>query len=513
MRTARPGSGGVGADGHDEVGVGAAGKAALTQHIQRRASGPPTGAADEAMAAVAGSTGAALPTAPRDRFEASLGTELGDVRVHTGAASAAAADQLGARAFATGGDIHFGAGEYRPEDPFGLHLLAHEVSHTVQQRGGGGGGVQPKLAVSEPADPLEREADVAADAMVRGAPAAVSAAGPALQRDMKADVGAVKSKEIEGAQGQERQDWPGVAARVKNRTKQIDEHLSGKTGKNDAAAAAALTAMKTRWDGTPVSDAGFDPVTGALDAKALRALIVADQADAAKLVAQKYADLVEWVAKLAKTLEAFLALRQRLGEEATEFKRFDDDFVDPDVTKALASVPGNFRPADLKAMLAQETGDFTDTSIAGLEGKSKGIVQKLPSNPSHVGVGQINTDADNDARTMAAELGITLPAKTAKVDPRKDPASGIKIAASYVAYIGEKLDGGLPAGRPTDAVELRKLVLAGYNGGPFGLIAAAKAIGGKYTWAKISASQDAMSHFAKPGEVRAYVERVTGRAP
>lgn len=230
--------------------------------------------------------------------------------------------------------------------------------------------------------------------------------------------------------------------------------------------------------------------------------------------APEFASVVEWVSKLGKALKAFLELRRRIGEERVEFDRFDDAFLDPDVAKALAAVPGGFRPADLKAMLAQETGDFTDTNIAGLENKKKGIVNKLEPNPSFVGIGQINKSADADARKVATELGIALPPPaTGDKDPRKDPATGIKLAASYLAYIGKQL-ASLPAGAPTGA-EMRKLVLAAYNGGPFGLIKAAKAVSSKgaYTWATISANETAMSNFLKPGEVRDYVKRVTERAP
>lgn len=125
----------------------------------------------------------ALPSQLRTRFEDSLGVDLGGVRLHTGEDSAAAAGAMGARAFATGNDIHFGAGQYQPDDPFGQHLIAHEVAHTVQQ-GGGGDAVQAKLATSTPGDAHEHEADAAADAMMIGAPARVSAGSsdPAIMR-------------------------------------------------------------------------------------------------------------------------------------------------------------------------------------------------------------------------------------------------------------------------------------------------------------------------------------------
>jgi hypothetical protein len=145
------------------------------------------------------SSGAPLPDAARAQFEGSLGADLSNVRVHAGASSAEAAEGLGARAFATGQDIHFGAGQYQPDDPFGMHLLAHEVAHTVQQ-GGTGDGAQMKLEVSTPGDAYETEADVAAEAMVRGAPASVSSVQGAetiqrfsLDLDMSEIAGSVAS--------------------------------------------------------------------------------------------------------------------------------------------------------------------------------------------------------------------------------------------------------------------------------------------------------------------------------
>ncbi|HTJ46334.1 MAG TPA: DUF4157 domain-containing protein [Kofleriaceae bacterium] len=119
--------------------------------------------------------GIPLPSHLRARFEQSLGADLSRVRIHTAAESAVAAKAIGARAYATGHDIHFGEGQYAPHDPFGVHLIAHEVAHTVQQAGG----VHAKLEVSSPGDALEAEADRAADAMVAGVAAHVSG-GPAI---------------------------------------------------------------------------------------------------------------------------------------------------------------------------------------------------------------------------------------------------------------------------------------------------------------------------------------------
>jgi hypothetical protein len=140
--------------------------------------------AESRVAAASGSTGTSLPGELQARFEASLGVDLGGVQIHTGQASAAAASSLGARAYASGSDIHFASGQYDPSSPAGQTLLAHEVAHTVQQ--GAARKVQHKLEVSRAHDAAEIEADHAAEAMVRGTSFAVSM-GSGIQRKIFRD--------------------------------------------------------------------------------------------------------------------------------------------------------------------------------------------------------------------------------------------------------------------------------------------------------------------------------------
>lgn len=148
---------------------------------QRDANGVAAGASD-AVDRASSSNGQPLPGDLRDRFEQSLGADLNNVRIHTGSESVEASSALGAKAYTTGHDIHFNAGQYNPIDPFGVHLLAHEVAHTVQQSGAPASGPQAKLEVSTPTDSLELEADRAADAMVRGETATVTTTAPVLAR-------------------------------------------------------------------------------------------------------------------------------------------------------------------------------------------------------------------------------------------------------------------------------------------------------------------------------------------
>ena len=80
--------------------------------------------------------GSALDADVRRRMGGAFGTDFSRVRVHTDEHAAQAASAMGALAFTTGNDIFFGAGQYRPDDAGGQHVLAHELAHTVQQRGG-----------------------------------------------------------------------------------------------------------------------------------------------------------------------------------------------------------------------------------------------------------------------------------------------------------------------------------------------------------------------------------------
>jgi hypothetical protein len=113
----------------------------------------------EAAIAAARGQGGALDGAVRDRVGAAVGDPLTDVRVHTDERADALARSVSARAFTTGTDIFFARGEYRPATGAGDALLAHELTHVVQQRGSP---VSGPLTVTEPGGALEAEADATA---------------------------------------------------------------------------------------------------------------------------------------------------------------------------------------------------------------------------------------------------------------------------------------------------------------------------------------------------------------
>lgn len=99
--------------------------------------------------------GKALPATVRGDMERHLGRELPDVRVHVTGRADQAARELGASAFTVGQDVFFASGKFAPQSPVGRQLLAHELTHVVQQSG--------SSTVTPGAD-HEAEADAAAAA-------------------------------------------------------------------------------------------------------------------------------------------------------------------------------------------------------------------------------------------------------------------------------------------------------------------------------------------------------------
>ncbi|MFD5247095.1 DUF4157 domain-containing protein [Amycolatopsis sp. NPDC058340] len=123
--------------------------------------------------------GAPLDAATRADMEGRFGHDFGDVRVHTDGAAHDSAKSVNAQAYTVGSNIVFQRDKYDPGSDAGKHMLAHELTHVVQQRSGpvegtdAGGGVK----VSDPSDRFEREAVANADRLM-----SAPAPAPAVQR-------------------------------------------------------------------------------------------------------------------------------------------------------------------------------------------------------------------------------------------------------------------------------------------------------------------------------------------
>jgi hypothetical protein len=116
-------------------------------------------------------------------MESRLGHEFNDVRVHTDAQANESAKSLGAKAYTTGNDVVFAAGEYETRTVEGQQRIAHELAHIVQQRQSGLTSSRA-TELSSPRDASEREADAVGRSVARGMHApSITAVGVSIQRD------------------------------------------------------------------------------------------------------------------------------------------------------------------------------------------------------------------------------------------------------------------------------------------------------------------------------------------
>jgi hypothetical protein len=114
---------------------------------------------------VLASPGRPLDPPHRTRMESRFGHDFAGVRVHTDQKAARSAREIGAAAYAFGRSIVFGEGQYSPGTASGGYLLAHELTHILQQRAPGSppsSSAPPSsgsMVLGAPADRSEREAD------------------------------------------------------------------------------------------------------------------------------------------------------------------------------------------------------------------------------------------------------------------------------------------------------------------------------------------------------------------
>ncbi|MCB0896794.1 MAG: DUF4157 domain-containing protein [Nocardioidaceae bacterium] len=158
---------------------------------------------------VISSGGRPLEPDVRADMEGRLGHDFGDVRVHDDGAADRSAQAVNAHAYTVGSNVVFQRDRYDPGSDAGRTMLAHELTHVVQQRSGPVDGTPTAggIRVSDPSDRFEREAAANAE-RVMAAPAPAQPAPPApttataVQRDVE-DEPPVQRAEAEEEQEEE----------------------------------------------------------------------------------------------------------------------------------------------------------------------------------------------------------------------------------------------------------------------------------------------------------------------
>ncbi len=159
--------------------------ACKAKRLQRSAIGAAPEVAPPIVHDVLRSSGRPLPASLRSEMGARYGHDFSRVQVHTDARAGESADAVGALAYTVGRDLVFGSGRYAPASPQGKALIAHELTHVVQQRDAGP--PAGTIPIGPESGPEEREAERAA-AVPAGvspssaSPVSLSPARQAVQR-------------------------------------------------------------------------------------------------------------------------------------------------------------------------------------------------------------------------------------------------------------------------------------------------------------------------------------------
>jgi hypothetical protein len=139
--------------------------------LQRRASGPEeVSAVPPIVHDVLRSAGQPLDAKTRSFFEPRFGHDFGKVRIHIGPDAAASASAVHAVAYTVGHDIVFSESGYAPSSRQGRELLAHELSHVLQQEGGASSSGPSSLRLGAACDLYERDAAHVAHEALHTAP-------------------------------------------------------------------------------------------------------------------------------------------------------------------------------------------------------------------------------------------------------------------------------------------------------------------------------------------------------
>jgi hypothetical protein len=143
--------------------------------------------------------GAPLDRDTRGFMESRLGADFSDVRVHTDGKATQSARSVQAHAYTVGNDVVFQSDKYAPESASGQRMLAHELTHVVQQRSGPVAGTPAPggIQISHPSDSFEQAAESSADRVMSSATPSVAQAAAAPASVQRVEAGASDEEQEE----------------------------------------------------------------------------------------------------------------------------------------------------------------------------------------------------------------------------------------------------------------------------------------------------------------------------
>lgn len=364
------------------------------------------------------SPGQPIDSGTRSFMESRFGNDLSGVRVHADAQAAVAAAAVGARAFTVGSHIVFGRNEYQPQDASGRKLVAHELIHVRQQSRS-----PVMLGSGLPIDPdprLEAEAARGAAGLVTGQP--VRASMPSLGQSLMRQSGPARAT-------------PSVDPAALSG---VEEVRSSKVKLNESQMNDAEEALQARIDARMAAiDRELEKLAQAPKSKEVERKTKALEADKEKDMDQiiatpdsKYLN-PERRTKILEAVQTWDRLESKGKSLKRQWQRFDRVFSRTDVVTTLGAK--GFTSAELKALVAQESGDLTITDVKG----------------DKAGVAQLGAAEVREAGGKAGD--------------RLDPNKAIPLAAKVLINKANALDRMLtdiPTGE-----DYKRFVIASYNAG------------------------------------------------
>ena len=385
--------------------------------MARHGEGEPKGISEvEAAIERARGGGRALDNGIRLKMESAFGADFSGVRVHTGPEAHSLSRAVEATAFTTGQEIFFSSGAYDPASSAGRQLLAHELTHVIQQNGGGVSGgaqraplqrygseyeraqtmgrkVQAKLTVSQPQDPDEVQAEEIAQRVTSILDRAPSEITPAGDPFVSASSGPVQ-----------------MHAAVLQRQPANEEPTSYREGRTQVVPGSS-SGSKTPTQEQIVALRAVQPKINALEGKAdvVNASLSSMLAESDGLLAQIDGDLDTMTKKYQQAYKRHEAALKKAGTALAG----DELIISIVVGVALGAVAGKMLEAIGSVATIEQMIKNANTSMEAA-GVSGGTLQRVAGLP---------VKAAEAASRAAGKAVAGSESQTAVPQPGADPAT------------------------------------------------------------------------------------------
>jgi hypothetical protein len=373
--------------------------------IMRKGNGDPAAAPASVESSLKSSKGGGAPmdSGTRRNMESAFGADFSGVRIHNDSNAKKMSNELGAQAFTHGNDIYFNEGKYDPNSSSGAHLLAHELTHTVQQ----GASVQKKDKEDGSAAPdVQPMLQMKADAP----------ASPSVAASEVVDISGGQFNPSEALKGEiEAAKWKGLDVKIsasKIGGSMVTTKITGKKNQFDS--------LNNNYFKIPVNIPYLAAANPTLHVKISNNVATGEVG-----TAKSRADLGNWIAKNAETLGWFGVKVPSLSGRLTN--KFENGILNLGINGVSVKV-AQFVTATLSA-------GFQDlqkpvVSLAATV-KAKGIAE-----------GTLNINNEKGPLQGSVDIGINFASFSGNVTATYKPDGNIDIRGS-VGYSGNKLSGNL----------------------------------------------------------------------